>query len=164
MWPNLPFSADLVTFTEEILNGKLHFLCSGISGMLYFYDVMYYMIIIYCRKHKKIIYLQGPNFFIKWKIADSWLIVYQTLWYILYGGLTAWFNSASSLVEISPNIHYAECTNSADYFYFRAPYFPGQPFLSVSQCNKKILVRSFFVKVYNALQYIKKAPKAFITF
>ena len=24
-------TADLVTFTEEILNGKLHFLCSGIS-------------------------------------------------------------------------------------------------------------------------------------
>ena len=23
-------TADLVTFTEEILNGKLHFLCSGI--------------------------------------------------------------------------------------------------------------------------------------
>ena len=29
MWPNPQFSADLVTFTEEILNGKLHFLCSG---------------------------------------------------------------------------------------------------------------------------------------
>ena len=28
MWPNPPFPADLVTFTEEILNGKLHFLCS----------------------------------------------------------------------------------------------------------------------------------------
>ena len=28
MWPNLQFPADLVTFTEEILNGKLHFLCS----------------------------------------------------------------------------------------------------------------------------------------
>ena len=26
MWPNPQFSADLVTFTEEILNGKLHFL------------------------------------------------------------------------------------------------------------------------------------------
>ena len=25
MWPNLQFHADLVTFTEEILNGKLHF-------------------------------------------------------------------------------------------------------------------------------------------
>ena len=26
MWPNLQKTADLVTFTEEILNGKLHFL------------------------------------------------------------------------------------------------------------------------------------------
>ena len=26
MWPNLQFPADLVTFTEEILNAKLHFL------------------------------------------------------------------------------------------------------------------------------------------
>ena len=31
MWLNLQFHADLVTFTEEILNGKLHFLC-GVSG------------------------------------------------------------------------------------------------------------------------------------
>ena len=28
MLPNPQFSANLVTFTEEILNGKLHFLCS----------------------------------------------------------------------------------------------------------------------------------------
>ena len=28
------FSADLVTFTEEILNGKLHFLCSVALGIL----------------------------------------------------------------------------------------------------------------------------------
>ena len=28
MWPNPQFIADLVTFTQEILNGKLHFLCS----------------------------------------------------------------------------------------------------------------------------------------
>ena len=25
----MKFSADLVTFTEEILNGKLHFLCNA---------------------------------------------------------------------------------------------------------------------------------------
>ena len=31
MWPNPQFPADLVTFTEEILNEKLYFLCSGIS-------------------------------------------------------------------------------------------------------------------------------------
>ena len=28
MWPNPQETADLVTFTEGILNGKLHFLCS----------------------------------------------------------------------------------------------------------------------------------------
>ena len=28
MLPNAQFPADLVTFTEEILNGKLYFLCS----------------------------------------------------------------------------------------------------------------------------------------
>ena len=27
-WPNSQFPADLVTFTEEIFNGKLHFLCN----------------------------------------------------------------------------------------------------------------------------------------
>ena len=34
MWLNPQFSADLVTFNEEIYNGKLHFLCSG-SGSWY---------------------------------------------------------------------------------------------------------------------------------
>ena len=28
MWPNAQDPEDLVTFTKEILNGKLHFLCS----------------------------------------------------------------------------------------------------------------------------------------
>ena len=28
MWPNPQETAGLVTFTEKILNGKLHFLCS----------------------------------------------------------------------------------------------------------------------------------------
>ena len=28
MWPISQFPADLVTFTEETVNGKLHFLCS----------------------------------------------------------------------------------------------------------------------------------------
>ena len=30
MWPNPQFPAKLVTFTKEIFNGKLHFLC-GVS-------------------------------------------------------------------------------------------------------------------------------------
>ena len=31
MWPNPQETADLVSFTEEILNWKLHFLCSAVS-------------------------------------------------------------------------------------------------------------------------------------
>ena len=29
MWANPQFPADLVTFTEVVVHGKLHFLCSG---------------------------------------------------------------------------------------------------------------------------------------
>ena len=29
MWPNLQKTMDLVTFTDEILNGKFPFLCNG---------------------------------------------------------------------------------------------------------------------------------------
>ena len=35
MWPNPQFPADLVTFTEEILNGKLHFLWGVIFSFLF---------------------------------------------------------------------------------------------------------------------------------
>ena len=35
MWPNLQETADLIIFTEEILNGKLHFLCSVKWGKIY---------------------------------------------------------------------------------------------------------------------------------
>ena len=34
MWPNRQETVDLVTFTEEILNGKLHFLCSACCDLL----------------------------------------------------------------------------------------------------------------------------------
>ena len=35
MWPNLQFPADLVTFTDEILDGKLHFLCTAQSFIFF---------------------------------------------------------------------------------------------------------------------------------
>ena len=34
MWPNPQENVDLVTFTEEILNGKFHFLCSVWGNMI----------------------------------------------------------------------------------------------------------------------------------
>ena len=35
--PNPQFPADLVTFTEEILKGKLHFLC-GVTSHIFFFN------------------------------------------------------------------------------------------------------------------------------
>ena len=35
MWPNPQETADLVTLTEEILNGKGHFLCNACSVDFY---------------------------------------------------------------------------------------------------------------------------------
>ena len=40
MWPNPQETADLVTFTGEILNGKLHFLCSG-SHLIRSYEAIW---------------------------------------------------------------------------------------------------------------------------
>ena len=37
MWPNPHETVDLVTFTEEILNGKLHFLYSWSQAFLLFF-------------------------------------------------------------------------------------------------------------------------------
>ena len=60
MWPNPQFPADLLTFTKEILNGKLHFLCSDaafvylkVVGLIYFSVVLSFTIIsFHCTKNK----------------------------------------------------------------------------------------------------------------
>ena len=47
MWPNPQETEDLVTFTEKILNGKLHFLCSEIAWFL-----LVYLVSINTAKHQ----------------------------------------------------------------------------------------------------------------
>ena len=37
MWPNPEETADFVTFTKEIIDEKLHFLCSEITDQLNLY-------------------------------------------------------------------------------------------------------------------------------
>ena len=59
MWPNPQFSADLVKFTEEILNGRLHFLCSDPKA--------------------------SPIFLINWNICSSlWFYLFIMFFAILY--------------------------------------------------------------------------------
>ena len=43
MLPNSQETADLVTFTEETLNGKLHFLCSKEYLLNFEYDTCQYL-------------------------------------------------------------------------------------------------------------------------
>ena len=38
MWPNPQFTADLVTFTEKVRNGKLYFLCTIIFFLMNMHD------------------------------------------------------------------------------------------------------------------------------
>ena len=38
MWPNPQDTSDLVTFTEEIPNGKLHFLCCALTVGEFLHD------------------------------------------------------------------------------------------------------------------------------
>ena len=52
MWPNHQETGDLVTFAEEILNGKLHFLFSVISWQL---QIENYNLIIETNKTEEII-------------------------------------------------------------------------------------------------------------
>ena len=56
MWPNSQKTADLVTFTEEVLNGKLYFLCSvnsdisgitNITNFTYISDIAYIAFVVF---------------------------------------------------------------------------------------------------------------------
>ena len=40
MWPNPQFPADFVTCTKEILNGKLHFLCSVLMLLILWVNLL----------------------------------------------------------------------------------------------------------------------------
>ena len=44
MWPNPQETADLVTFTGEILTGKLHFLCSASIITMRRVTIMYFQL------------------------------------------------------------------------------------------------------------------------
>ena len=57
MLPNLQETADLVTFTEEILNGKLHFLCSDIY-VTTLTLIIYEASIFYCLASLVVVYFQ----------------------------------------------------------------------------------------------------------
>ena len=65
MWPNPKETADLVTFTEEILNGKLRFLCSDYSyEILKRYENCHINLIVSCSSQAS----SARNWLLMWKV------------------------------------------------------------------------------------------------
>ena len=72
--PPLQETADLVALTEEILSGKLHFLCSGVYEVLP--RVVTRLVLIHIKTHTPA--LNGVNFrdmVLKWSV----LSIYESL-------------------------------------------------------------------------------------
>ena len=59
MWPDPQKTADLVTFTEEILNGKLHFLCSASYAPKIIFSEL--RVFLHGNKYRKNLPLQGNH-------------------------------------------------------------------------------------------------------
>ena len=59
MWPNSQFPENLVTFTEEIFNGKLYFLY--IDGRLYMSDMTFNVLTVIAISFQKSINSASKN-------------------------------------------------------------------------------------------------------
>ena len=57
MWPNPQFPVDLVPFTEEVLNGKLHFFCA--------------VSVYYVLSRTRVVFLASLNQYIKIAVLSS---------------------------------------------------------------------------------------------
>ena len=62
MWPNPQETTDLATFTEEILSGKLYFLCSD-GGSIIILSYCGITFIIICLYRLKAAFLNNINFY-----------------------------------------------------------------------------------------------------
>ena len=71
MWPNPQFSADLVIFTEEILNAKLNFLCSDMSSGKLIFDYFYWVCLHKESRFKKSVWVTiSCLIIIAWKVSN----------------------------------------------------------------------------------------------
>ena len=100
MWPNPQETADLVTFTEEFLNGKLFFLCSDCV-------ITFSML---CEQYRKLSrenstytrpvlhWYRNHLTELEWKSIDRFLCFYMSLTLDLYG-LIAFFVSGNRVIN-----------------------------------------------------------------
>ena len=95
VWPNMSFCADLVKFTEEILNGKLHFLCSVCLG---FSDEFWGAFSVECKEF--------------W-FSEFVLISKNLFWYLLRFSFWFWFFWRSTYLRYCSSL--SKAINRAGY-------------------------------------------------
>ena len=118
MWPNPQFPPDLVTFTEEILNGKLHFLCSDaseINEIHFCFDPLIYFLYLY-----KIFTCADISF---WMISFRdrvYMIFYHPKWNPFLSKWTQWNNNYnefhSGVFRVNSNMRLTRHQNELFYF------------------------------------------------
>ena len=72
MWPNLQETADLVTFIEEILGGKLHFLCSVTFSVLDLLSKFFTWELCYMCNFCLAVCIYEKNLFIYTNLSSLW--------------------------------------------------------------------------------------------
>ena len=89
MWPSPHFSADLVTFTVEILTGKLHFLCSVYTEKSLFWNFQENLWVDYETYHEfmTINFIMNCNKEICWEFLNIFLkkLFQETSRQLLFG-------------------------------------------------------------------------------
>ena len=112
----LPNPADLVTFTEEILNGKLYFLCSVFRGIIYciFLFTLYVVWLLFREWFTKmewntngwalfLLKLQASacSFIFKTNSAISiFLVINKILWHEIIVMMWSWNKNCLSLMKL----------------------------------------------------------------
>ena len=83
MWPNPQFPADLVTFTEEILNGKLHF--CAVKSVAY----------------KKSVYTSPFIWFLDYKAHEGHLFIFLFNFFnILINSSATWNDIYRTMIDV----------------------------------------------------------------
>ena len=108
MWPNPQETVDLVTFTEKVLNGKFHFLCSDSSGFIIV--VLFFAFLFHAQAEKQVvisIYNTGMQVLLSligdFEVKKLYLALLLWPFHILSNYASARTNILLALCEMCPN-------------------------------------------------------------
>ena len=104
MWPNAQSPADLVTFTEEILNGKLHFLCSESKSFWRFFSIFIvdFEYGFFCCKYRGIMSTPNRRYIFNINKKNTRTMLFHIYFNPLSANFTKWSNTLKQFVGHFP--------------------------------------------------------------